>query len=136
MITQEEITLPAYERGIHIITDEVLDALPELPEKGLLNIFIKHTSAGLMINENADPAVRFDFNAIMNKLIPDGEDYYTHTEEGPDDMPSHVKSAMMGNSLNIPISNGKLNLGVWQGINLCEFRTYRHERTLVLTVYS
>lgn len=136
MIQQVEITLPPYDRGLYLITNEVINALPKLPDQGLLNVFVKHTSAGLMLNENADPAVRVDFNEIMQRLVPDGESYYTHDQEGPDDMPSHVKSAMVGHSLTIPISEGKLNLGTWQGIYLCEFRIYKHSRHLVLTLYS
>ena len=102
----------------------------------MLNIFIKHTSAGLTLNENADPSVRVDFEGFMNKLIPENDPVYTHTMEGPDDMPAHLKSSLLGNSITIPITNGRLNLGTWQGIYLCEFRNYGGSRNIVLSVYS
>jgi secondary thiamine-phosphate synthase enzyme len=136
MITQREIQLAPYRRGIHIITSEISYVLGDLPQQGLLNIFIKHTSAGLAINENADPAVRKDFEAILNQLVPEEQPFYTHKEEGPDDMPSHVKSTMTGHSLTIPISDGELNLGTWQGIYLCEFRNRASGRKLVVTIYQ
>ncbi len=136
MIHQSEIQLGSYARGIHIITNDILKQIGGLPDKGLMNIFIKHTSAGLAINENADPAVREDFENIMNQLVPENQSFYTHTEEGPDDMPSHVKSTMTGHSLTLPITNGRLNLGTWQGIYLCEFRERPSRRKLVVTVYS
>ena len=136
MIDQYDIRLPSYPRGIHIITDHVMGSIPTLPDKGLMNIFIKHTSAALTINENADPAVRSDFERIMNKLVPENEPFYTHTAEGPDDMPSHVKSSMMGFSVNIPISGGRLDMGTWQGIYLCEFRNKGGGRKLLVTIYS
>jgi len=136
MVEQTEMVLPLYERGFHLITRYVLKELGTLPEQGLLQVFIKHTSAGLCINENADPTVRQDFESIFNKLVPENQPYYRHTLEGPDDMPAHVKAAMTGSSVTIPISRGKLNLGVWQGIYLCEFRNRGGRRKLVLTVYS
>ncbi|NJK93640.1 MAG: YjbQ family protein [Bacteroidales bacterium] len=107
---------------------------PVLPSKGLLNIFIQHTSAALALNENADPSVRRDFEAIFNKLVPENQHYYTHTLEGSDDMPAHVKSSVVGQSITIPITRGKLNLGTWQGIYLCEFRNYGGSRRLVITI--
>ena len=136
MIHQYEIQLPKLSRGIHIITDHILKEASELPDKGLMNIFIKHTSAGLAINENADPAVRTDFENIMNQLVPENQSFYTHTQEGPDDMPSHVKSTMTGHSLTIPITSGQPNLGTWQGIYLCEFRDNPGRRKVVVTVFS
>ncbi len=136
MIEQTTLQLPSYDRGIHLITDRVRDALPDLPEKGLLNIFVKHTSAGIMINENNAPAVRRDFKEILQRLIPDGQSYFTHTEEGPDDMPSHVKSAFVGHSVTIPIVQGDFDFGTWQGIFLCEFRINKGGRTLRLTLYK
>lgn len=123
-------------RGFHLITDELLNALPELPENGILNVFIQHTSAGLTINENADPSVRDDFETVFNKLVPENEPYYTHTAEGPDDMPAHIKGAMVGFSLSIPIVNGKLALGTWQGIYLCEFRNSASGRKLLISIYQ
>lgn len=137
MIIQKEFRLPAYKRGYHLITNEILKRIKdELPEKGLLHVFIKHTSAGLTINENADPSVRKDFESIFNKMVPEDQPYYTHTEEGPDDMPSHIKSSLVGSSLTIPITEGKINMGIWQGIYLCEFRNRGGERMLVTTIYS
>lgn len=136
MIEQLEFTLPAYKRGFHLITDAVLKQLPQLPQAGMLFLFIKHTSAGITINENADPSVRVDFEASFNKLAPENAPYYTHNDEGPDDMPAHIKTALVGYSITVPITNGRLNLGTWQGIYLCEFRNYARGRTLVATLYS
>src|SRR5690606_30473665 len=135
MITQKEITLPALGRGFHIVTHEILRELPELPEQGLLNLFMKHTSAGLCINENADPTVLRDFEHLFNHLVPENFPGLQHTIEGPDDMPAHVKSVLSGNSLTIPITGGRLNLGIWQGIYYCEFRNQRHHRKVVATIY-
>jgi secondary thiamine-phosphate synthase enzyme len=136
LIQQYELTLPPYPRGFHIITKEVLQALPfQLPETGLMNVFIKHTSAGLAINENADYTVRVDLENIFNKLVPESTDYH-HNDEGYDDMPAHGKAILSGSSINIPISNGKLNLGTWQGIYLCEYRNKGGERKIVITVQS
>jgi len=135
MISQYEIKLPTYPRGFHIITNEILDAI-ELPEVGILHVFIKHTSAGLCINENADPSVLFDFEQVFNKLIPENMPFLTHTMEGPDDMPAHIKAAMVGSSISVPISNSQLNFGTWQGIYLCEFRNYGGNRKLVITIQS
>jgi secondary thiamine-phosphate synthase enzyme len=131
---QIEINLPHFKRGFHLITNEIIQHLNNLPKTGLLHVFIKHTSAGLTINENADPSVRKDFETIFNKLVPENEPDYTHTSEGPDDMPAHIKSSLTNSFLIIPISNGKLNLGIWQGIYLCEFRNNGGARKLVLTV--
>ena len=136
MTTQVEFTLPAYKRGFHIITNHVLKQLPELPQAGLLHLFIKHTSAGLAINENADPSVRVDFETSFNKLVPENQSYYTHNDEGPDDMPAHIKAVLSGSSVTIPITNGKLNLGIWQGIYLCEYRNHAGGRKLVVTITS
>ena len=134
MIKQFEITLQSNSRGFHLITQEITAHLDSLPSQGLLNLFIKHTSAGITINENADSTVREDFEAIFNKLIPENEPFYKHTFEGPDDMPAHVKASLVGTSLQIPITDGKLNMGTWQGINLCEFRNHGGPRKIVVTV--
>ncbi len=134
MFQQIEFTLKPRRRGFYLISDEITNNLPALPEKGLLNLFIKHTSAGLSINENADPDVQTDMNAIFDRLVKERELYYVHTLEGDDDMPAHAKSSIVGVSLNIPITNRKLNLGVWQGIYLCEFRNRASGRNIVATV--
>lgn len=136
MIQQTAIRLAPYARGYHLITEEVTRQLPTLPTVGLLHIFIKHTSAGLTINENADPSVRVDFEAIFNQIIPENLPFLTHTLEGSDDMPAHIKAALVGSSVTIPITNGRLNLGTWQGIYLCEFRNRGGGRQLVATVYG
>lgn len=136
MIFQKEIVLPGFSRGYHLITEIVIKALPELPEKGILNLFLKHTSAGLTINENADYTVREDFESVFNHLVPENQAYYKHTFEGSDDLPAHIKASLTGNSLNIPVTDGRLNLGIWQGIYLCEFRNYGGKRKLILTIYS
>ena len=136
MVRQINFSLPAFSRGFHLITNEVLNQVGALPETGLLNLFIKHTSAGITINENADPSVRVDFESIFNKLVPENLPFLTHTMEGPDDMPAHIKTAMVGTSVTIPISNNRLNLGTWQGIYLCEFRNYGGNRKLAATIYS
>lgn len=136
MIQQYHIELPEFKRGYHIITLRIESLLKDLPQQGLVNVFIEHTSAGLTINENADPSVRDDFETIMNRMVPENMPDYRHTLEGSDDMPAHVKSALMGNSLTIPVVNGKLGLGTWQGIYLCEFRNRGGKRRLTITVYS
>ena len=136
MITQKEISLRDYSRGYHLITSKIQQEFPELPEKGLLHILVKHTSAGITLNENADPSVRDDFDGFIDKLIPENDPVYTHTLEGPDDMPAHLKSSMLGAEITIPITNGRLNLGTWQGIYFCEFRNRSSRRMLVLTIYS
>jgi len=136
MIWQKDISLSPFRRGYHLITNQITDNLTELPKTGLLHILIKHTSAGITLNENADPSVRFDFERFMNMLVPENHPLYVHTDEGPDDMPAHLKASLMGQTLTLPITNGTLNLGTWQGIYLCEFRNYGGSRKLVLTVYS
>lgn len=136
MITQSEFKLKARSRGFHLITGEIIENIPNFPTTGILNILIKHTSAGICLNENADPSVRVDFESFMNKLIPENDPVYTHIFEGADDMPAHIKSALFGSSLSIPITNGRLNLGTWQGIYLGEFRDYGGSRSVVTTIYS
>ena len=134
MWKQIEIALAPRRRGCHLITAEIIRQLPELPKIGLMNVFIKHTSAALTINENADPDVQIDLAAILDRLVKERELYYRHTCEGDDDMPAHAKTALIGPSLTIPISNGRLNLGTWQGIYLCEFRNYGGSRKIVVTI--
>ena len=136
MIEQFEIRLPAFKRGVHLVTRLIEDNLPGLPEKGMINIFIMHTSAGLTINENADPTVRHDLEKFLDKIAPENAPYYRHTTEGADDMPAHIKSSLTGSSVTIPITNGSLNMGTWQGIYLCEFRNYGGARKLLVTIYS
>ena len=131
---QTEISLPPFPRGHHLITHLIEKHLPNLPQCGLLHIFMKHTSAGLTLNENADPTVRHDFESIMNRMVPESN-RYEHDDEGADDMPAHFKSSMVGTSLMIPISGGRLNMGIWQGVYLCEFRNRRGSRKLVLSVW-
>jgi len=134
MIAQTQFTLRPHGRGFYLVTPEVVRNLPTLPRTGLLHLFIKHTSAGLSINENADPDVQTDLAAIFDHLVKERERFYTHTLEGDDDMPAHAKAALVGSSVMIPITNGRLNLGIWQGIYLCEFRNRASERELVATV--
>lgn len=136
MWTQKEIQLREQSRGFHLITDEIISNLPELQNVniGMINIFIKHTSASLTINENADPTVRQDFESFFNKTVIENEPYYKHTLEGSDDLPAHIKASLLGSSLNIPINNGRLNMGIWQGIYLCEHRNHGGNRKLVLTI--
>ena len=134
MINQVQFSLRGRNRGFHLITEEVLRNLPSLPEVGLLHLFIQHTSAALSINENADPDVRTDMESIFNRLVKEREPYYVHTFEGADDMPAHAKSSIIGAGLTIPITNGRLNLGTWQGIYLCEFRNYGGSRRVVATI--
>ncbi|MBT4338158.1 MAG: YjbQ family protein [Bacteroidetes bacterium] len=136
MIEQKEIVLEAYPRGFNLITQTIKKQLPALPEKGLLNLFIKHTSAGITINENADPSVPIDLENSINDLVKENEPFYTHTQEGSDDMPAHIKSSLIGCSLTIPIQNYQLALGLWQGIYLCEFRDYGGHRKILSTIYS
>jgi secondary thiamine-phosphate synthase enzyme len=135
---QKELSLKPYDRGYHIITDSIRKAFPELKEvqHGFLQVFIKHTSASLTINENADPTVREDFESHFNIMVPENESYYKHNYEGSDDMPAHIKASLMGASVQIPITNGKLNMGIWQGIYLCEHRNYSSGRNLVLTAWG
>ena len=134
MIQQVEFSLKARSRGFHLVTREIIDALPPLPRAGLLNLFVKHTSCALSINENADPDLRSDMKKIHDRLVKENEPYYDHVLEGADDMPAHAKCSITGVSLSIPITNGKLNLGTWQGIYLCEFRDYGGSRKMVATI--
>ncbi len=133
---QKEISLSPKRRGFHLVTGEIENALPELKEirTGMAHIFIKHTSASIALNENADPTVRTDMEAHFNKLVPENAPYYMHDIEGSDDMPAHLKSVIIGNSLAIPITNGRLNLGIWQGIYLCEHRNRGGSRKIVITI--
>ena len=134
MVLQREFTLRPRSRGFHLVTDEIVRNLPPLPEAGLLHLFIRHTSAGLSINENADPDVRTDLSAIFDRLVRERESYYVHTLEGDDDMPAHAKSTLTGVGLTIPIVGGRPGLGTWQGIYLCEFRNRAAGRRIVATV--
>ena len=136
MWLQKEIRLKPRSRGFHLITDEILRELPELKKCriGLMNILIKHTSAALILNENADPAVRHDFESYFNRAVPENAPYYLHRDEGPDDLPAHLKAGLLGASLTLPISRGRLNLGTWQGIYLCEHRDRGGSRCLVVTL--
>ena len=136
MWIQKTITLSPKSRGFHIITDDVLENIPELKDfkTGILQLFIKHTSASLTINENADPTVRTDFESHFNMLAPENQSYYQHTFEGSDDMPAHLKASLLGSSVSIPITDGKLNLGTWQGIYLCEHRNRGSDRKLIVTL--
>ena len=135
---QKEIRLQPRSRGFHLITQEIERNLDDLQniKVGQLQVFIKHTSASLTINENADPTVRQDFESHMNKMVPENAPYYIHTYEGPDDMPAHIKSSLMGASVTIPVTNGRLNLGTWQGIYLCEHRNHGGARKVVLTLFG
>lgn len=134
MAQQVEFSLKPQRRGFHLITDEVVRHLPTLPKTGLLNLFVKHTSCALSICENWDPSVRADMESIYDRLVPENAPYYEHTLEGADDMPAHAKSIITGVSINIPITNGRLNLGTWQGIYLCEFRNDGGSRRVVATI--
>jgi secondary thiamine-phosphate synthase enzyme len=136
MVSHHPIRLSPKSRGFHNVTREVLNELPELPENGILHLYIQHTSAGLTINEAADPDVLVDFESIYNKLVPENMPFLTHTIEGPDDMPAHIKASMVGNSVSIPIIGRKLSLGTWQGIYLCEFRNRGGSRKIVASIYS
>lgn len=137
-IYQQGITLSEKRRGFHLITSEVVNALPQISQlkTGILQVFIQHTSASLTINENADPTVRRDFETYFNKAVPENDPDYQHNDEGPDDMPAHLKAAMLGASVTIPIRNGYLALGTWQGIYLCEHRNYGGRRNLVITAWG
>ncbi|MBL6986768.1 MAG: YjbQ family protein [Methylobacter sp.] len=136
MWVQKEFLLSEKCRGFHLITGEILIVIPELAtiECGLLHLFIKHTSASLTVNENADPTVRMDMESHFNRFVPEGAPYYKHAYEGDDDMPAHIKNALLGSSCSIPISKGKLNLGIWQGIYLCEHRNQGGSRLIVATL--
>ena len=134
MWKQIEIALAPRRRGCHLISAEIMRQLPELPKVGLMNIFIKHTSAALTINENADPDVQIDLGAILDRLVKEREPYYRHTMEGDDDMPAHAKASLIGHSLTIPVADGRLCLGTWQGIYLCEFRNHGGSRKIIITI--
>jgi len=135
MIQQKEIVLESMYKGFHNIDRIVENAFSEMPEIGLVNIFVKHTSAALMINENADPSVRVDIDSLLERMAPESAPFYKHTMEGVDDMPAHFKTAVFGNSINIPITNHQLNLGTWQSLFFCEFRNYGGNRRIVITLY-
>jgi secondary thiamine-phosphate synthase enzyme len=137
-VFQKEISLTPYRRGFHLVTGEIVNKLPEIKEikAGILHVFIKHTSASLTLNENADPTVRMDFESHFNKMVPENMPYYKHDYEGDDDMPAHIKSSLLGSSVTIPITNGRINGGTWQGIYLCEHRNHGGSRKLVLTAYG
>lgn len=135
MIKQKEIVLQSMHKGFHNIDNIVENAFSEMPEMGLINVFVKHTSAALMINENADPSVRIDIDSLLERMAPESAPFYKHTMEGPDDMPAHFKTAVFGNSINIPITDHRLNLGTWQSLFFCEFRNYGGSRKIVITVY-
>ena len=136
MWMQKNISIKSISRGFHIITDQVTEQIPEIKtiKIGILHLFIKHTSASLTINENADKTVRNDFEEHFNEMVPEDQSYYQHTYEGPDDMPAHLKASILGSSLSIPISNGHLNMGTWQGIYLCEHRDNAFQRKMVATI--
>ena len=137
MIQQTEFTLAARRRGCHLVTSEIMAQLPKpLPKVGLLNLFVQHTSCALSINENADPDVRTDMEKILNNIVKEDQPWYDHVLEGSDDMPANAKSSLFGVSITIPITNGRLNLGTWQGIYLCEFRDYGGPRNIVATIYE
>ena len=138
MVLQTEIQISPKKRGFHIITKEVVNSFMEISkiQSGILQVFIKHTSASLTINESADPTVREDFESHFNEMVAEDQPYYLHTMEGSDDLPAHIKSSILGSSIQIPISDGKLNLGTWQGIYLCEHRNYGGIRNLVLTAWG
>lgn len=136
MIWQKEIHLPPLPRGYHLITQRIKSEIDFWPNVGILHVFIKHTSAAITINENADSSVRHDFESVMNHIVPENLPFLTHTLEGPDDMPAHIKAALIGNQLTIPITQRQINLGTWQGIYLCEFRNQAGPRSLVLSITS
>ena len=135
---QKEIHLPLKPRGFHLITDYIISGIPEIQnyKMGMMNLFIKHTSASLTINEDADPTVRMDFESHFNEMVPENQLYYRHTMEGSDDMPAHLKASILGSSIQIPITNGNLNMGTWQGIYLCEHRNYGGSRKVIVTAFG
>lgn len=137
-IFQQALQLQQRRRGFHIITAEIIQAFPQLSEikTGMLQVFIQHTSASLTLNENADPTVRKDFEMYFNKTVPENDPEYLHDDEGPDDMPAHLKAAMLGSSVMIPIRNGRPALGTWQGVYLCEHRNHGGPRNLLLTAWG
>jgi secondary thiamine-phosphate synthase enzyme len=138
MWIQKEFRIKPKARGFHLVTDEILFNVPELKgiKIGMMSVFIKHTSAALTLNENADPTVRQDFESFFNRSVPENEPYYRHMDEGSDDLPAHLKASILGSSLNIPITNGKLILGVWQGVYLCEHRNHGGGRSLMVTIHG
>ena len=138
MWIQKEFRIKPKVRGFHLVTDEILFNVPELKgiKIGMMAVFIKHTSAALTLNENADPTVRQDFESFFNRSVPENEPYYKHMDEGSDDLPAHLKASILGSGLNVPITNGKLNLGVWQGVYLCEHRNHGGGRSLMVTVHG
>jgi secondary thiamine-phosphate synthase enzyme len=138
MWIQKEIQLKQRPRGFHIITSEILHSLPELQhiKIGLMHVFIQHTSASLTKNENADPTVRQDFESFFNRAVPENEPYYRHLDEGSDDLPAHIKSSMLGSNVSVPVANGRLNLGTWQGIYLCEHRNHGGSRRIIVTLHG
>ncbi|ULC58673.1 secondary thiamine-phosphate synthase enzyme YjbQ [Flaviramulus sp. BrNp1-15] len=135
---QKEIKLKPYKRGFHLITESILEAIPEIKQIniGQLQVFIKHTSASLTINENADYTIRTDFESHFDKMVPENAPYYQHTYEGSDDMPAHIKASLLGASVQMPITNGNPNLGIWQGVYLCEHRDYGGSRSIVITAFG
>lgn len=137
-VFQQSITLPQKKRGFHLVTSDIQKAIANnmAIRKGICHVFIKHTSASLTINENADPTVRRDFETFFNKAVPENQPGFLHDTEGPDDMPAHIKSSLLGSSVTIPVTNGRLNLGTWQGIYLCEHRDHGEARELVITVWG
>ncbi len=137
-IYQKKIALSPMSRGYHLITSKIEGAMPDIRKirVGMLHVFIQHTSAGLTLNENADPTVRYDFEEYFNRTVPENAPYYEHNYEGDDDMPAHLKASIFGSSVTIPITNGRLNLGTWQGIYLCEFRNRGGSRSIVITAYG
>lgn len=137
-VFQKHVRLKPYPRGFHLITDIIVNEFPEIRQikKGMLQVFIQHTSAGLTINENADPTVRKDFETFVNDLVPEDYRKFIHTYEGTDDMPAHIKSSLFGASIQVPVTNGKMSMGIWQGIYLCEFRDHGGSRNLVLTLFG
>ncbi len=134
MIHQIQFTLPPFPKGYHLVTSLIMGKVGTLPAAGVMHVFIQHTSAGLTLNENADPSVRGDFETFMNDLVPEDYPHYVHTYEGRDDMPAHLKSSLIGSSVSIPITNHRMNLGTWQGIYLCEFRRHGGNRRIVVTI--
>ena len=136
MVQHKEIVLSAFPRGFHLITRYIEQEVPDLPDSGMLTLLLRHTSAALTLNENWDPTVRQDFESFISRLVPEGETYFRHVLEGPDDIPAHIKSSLFGVSLNIPIIRGRLDLGTWQGIYLCEFREYGGKRRIMMSVIS
>jgi|TARA_B110000967_G_scaffold37196_1_gene36551 secondary thiamine-phosphate synthase enzyme len=135
---QKELQLEPFKRGFHLITEIILNQFPEIKkiEKGILKVFIKHTSASVSINENADPTVRSDFESHFNIMVPEKASYYTHIYEGSDDMPAHIKASLLGSSIEVPITDGKLNMGIWQGVYLCEHRNFGGSRKLILSAFG